>query len=245
MNFTELDHKYFTDSGRVYTSVTTLLGKLKPYEDWEAILQKTAKKRKIDPEVLRAEWTREKDLSCEKGTAFHNKREQELINNGCVIYGDEKLTVFQPIWEGETKKATSLKLEPGVYPELLMWLDSIELAGQADYVEVTNQNILNIKDWKTNKKIEFKGFTNWKGETKKLNYPIGHLDNCNGSIYSLQLNMYAYIILRHNPKLKLGTMTLVHITTDEEGNTIEIPYEVPNLQREIKVIIDLVKQGKL
>lgn len=245
MNFTEHNHKYYTDSNVEYRSVTTILSKLKNPKDWDEILKKRAKKLKISPEELQAQWDKEKNSSCEKGTAYHNKREKDLIDTGYVKYDDEHLCVHAPTWEDGVKKAKSLKLEPGVYPELLMWLDSIGIAGQADYVEITSKKVLNVDDYKTNKKIEFKGYTNWAGKTEKLLYPVNHLDECNGSIYALQLNFYAYIILRHNPQLRLGRMRILHITVDEDGKEVTIPYTIPNLQNEIKMLVNLIKENKL
>ena len=32
--------------------------------------------------------------------------------------------------------------------------------------------------------------------------PVNHLDDCNLNHYNLQLSIYAYIIKKHNPKLK-------------------------------------------
>jgi len=241
MNFTENDHRYFNDDGEVYTSVTTVLKELEEHVDWEAVLIKSAKKKKMSPEDLRKEWDEAGLVARTRGTAYHNKREEELLNTGVVVYDNSVLKVNKPIWEDGVKKSNSMKLLPGVYPELLIWLDSAMIAGQADYIEVTEDNLLNVKDWKTNKKLEFKGFTNWQGKTKKLLYPLSHLDDCNGIIYSLQLNMYAYIILRHNPKLTLGKMHIVHIIFNEDGTVTEVPIEVPNLQKEIKVLMEHFK----
>jgi len=47
--------------------------------------------------------------------------------------------------------------------------------------------------------------------------PVTHLDDCHLNHYALQLSMYMYIILKHNPKLKPGTLTIHHILFEEAG----------------------------
>ena len=36
--------------------------------------------------------------------------------------------------------------------------------------------------------------------------PVSHLDDCNLNHYNLQLSIYAYIIKKHNPKLRVGNL---------------------------------------
>ena len=47
--------------------------------------------------------------------------------------------------------------------------------------------------------------------------PLSHLDDCNFSHYALQLSIYMYIIIKHNPKLKPGNMFIHHVQFEEEG----------------------------
>ena len=98
----------------------------------------------------------------------------------------------------------------------MVYLKSIGLCGQADLVEVVN-GYVNILDYKTNKEIKEKGFTNWEGITSKMYNPVNHLDDCNYNHYTLQLSIYMYIILKHNPKLKPGKLTIQHVKFNELG----------------------------
>jgi hypothetical protein len=176
---------------------------------------------------------------------YHDRMEKSLLEIGKIVVDNVELPIFPSTVENGIKIGENLKLEAGVYLELLIWLDSAKLAGQADYVEIID-GVVNIKDHKTNKELKTKGFVNWEGKEEMLLYPVSHLPCCNFSIYSLQLNMYMYIILRHNPKLKMGKMSLLHVKFDEAGEVDCVTeFEVPNMQSEVKTIIELHKQNKL
>ena len=74
-----------------------------------------------------------------------------------------------------------------------------------------------IKTHNTNKEIKLEGFTNWEGKVQKMSRPISHLDDCHLNHYALQLSIYMYIILKHNPRLKVGGLTIHHILFEEAG----------------------------
>ena len=93
------------------------------------------------------------------------------------------------------KIASDQKLEPGVYPEHLAYLKSAAICGQADLVTIVNGKV-NITDYKTNKEIKEKGFTNWEGITSKMYKPLSHLDDCNLNHYNIQLSIYMYIYIK-------------------------------------------------
>ena len=50
-----------------------------------------------------------------------------------------------------------------------------------------------------------------------MSAPVSNLDDCNFNHYALQLSIYMYIILKHNPKLKPGKIFIHHITFEKEG----------------------------
>ena len=74
-----------------------------------------------------------------------------------------------------------------------------------------------IKTHNTNKEIKTEGYRNWEGITQRMKAPLSHLDDCDLNHYAVQLSMYMYIILKHNPKLKPGNMTIHHILFEEVG----------------------------
>jgi hypothetical protein len=152
------------------------------------------------------------------------------------------------------------KLDPGVYPEHMVYLKSAGLCGQSDLVEVVNGRV-NIIDYKTNKEIKTESFKNWEGMSEKMLPPVEHLDDCNFNHYALQLSIYMYIILKHNPKLQPGKIFIHHITFETEGEdqygypiakldengepkVLEvIPMPVPYLYDEVISVINYLKEN--
>lgn len=154
------------------------------------------------------------------------------------------------------------KLDPGVYPEHMVYLKSAGLCGQSDLVEVVNDKV-NIIDYKTNKEIKMKGYTNWEGITEKMLLPVNSLDDCHFNHYALQLSIYMYIILKHNPKLKPGKIFIHHVKfeierednwgypigkKDENGDPIVkevtvIP--IPYLIDEVQAVIHYMKDNPI
>ena len=60
-------------------------------------------------------------------------------------------------------------------------------------------------------------YVDWEGMSQKMQFPLNHLDDCNFNHYALQLSIYMYIILKHNPKLRPGGMFIHHVQFEEEG----------------------------
>lgn len=238
IKFYEKDHIYVSDAGEKWTSVTTLLSKFEPEKDWDAIAAKYAKKNNLKKQDVLDQWKYESDKSIFRGNKYHASREEEL--SACDTYND--LPIIKPTIVNGVKFSQNQRLTPGVYPELLVFLKSKKISGQADYVEVTADNIVNISDYKTNKELKLSGYVNWEGIEEKMLAPVNHLPNCNFWKYALQINIYMYIILRNNPKLKMGTMTLLHIRFEDESDEVKevIPYIIPNLQAEVKKIMDSI-----
>jgi hypothetical protein len=249
MKFIDSSHIYINEKGERYRSVTNLLHSLESYKDWDTIAKKYAKKHGMTLEAVQAAWNHEKDISIVRGKNIHAIEENHYLNNkSCVVFSEEHgrpMAIFGNPVIDDVKERKTTKLEEGIYPELMVWLDSVKLAGQADYIEIVD-NVINVDDYKTNKKIDTNSYVKWDGTSDKLKYPCSHLDDCNFNIYSLQLNMYAYIIKRNNPKLKIGRMRIIHFLFNEDGTVKDkVFYIVPDLQKEIKTIISLLKSKKL
>lgn len=249
IRFYDDKHIYLNSNNESYRSVTSVLKKLEPKKDWDEIKRKYAKKNKLTVEEVTRMWDHEKDISIIRGKKAHSLKENASLASSEFITDDaELIPVIAPYMEDGVKINKSMKLTDGVYPEVILWIDRVKLAGQADKIEIIN-NTINVYDYKTNKKIEKESFRNYMGDSDKLSYPCGHLDACNFNIYSLQLNMYAYMIKRHNPSMTIGKMEIIHLLfenpDDIEEITGEIIHPVPNLQKEISNILNAIEQGKL
>jgi ATP-dependent exoDNAse (exonuclease V) beta subunit len=187
----------------------------------KAVAQRVAKSRKskwfgISPEKIIELWDAETNRAVTLGTFYHNQRESDICSLSSIEKEGIPIPVYKPIEEESIKKAPEQKLTDGIYPEHMVYLKSAGICGQSDLVEVYN-NKVDIIDYKTNKEIKTESFKDWEGISKKMLFPVNHLDDCNFNHYSLQLSIYMYIILKHNPKLQPGDIYIHHILFEEEG----------------------------
>jgi hypothetical protein len=221
--FNSDDHSYksLDDSNIDWISVTTLVSHFKKPFDAKKIAEKVSKKKNskwygIEPKIIQQIWTGEADRSTTLGTWYHNQREADLCSLASIEREGVTVPVFKPTeLNNGIKLAPSQKLESGVYPEHMVYLKSAGICGQSDLVEVVNGHV-NIIDYKTNKEIKKESFVDWEGKSEKLFPPVDALDDCHFYHYALQLSIYMYIILKHNPKLKPGKIFIHHITFEIE-----------------------------
>ena len=251
-----------------WTSVTSFISKFKAPFDAHVMAAKCSKSKNskwygIPVEDIKTIWEKESTRATDLGTRYHNQRESELCNLTTIGRdGTNSVPVFSPIENEEgIRIAPNQKLQPGVYPEHMVYLKSVGLCGQSDYVEVI-KDVVNIIDYKTNKEIKKESYKSWDGSSKKMLAPVSHLDDCNFWHYALQLSMYMYIIIKHNPLFRPGKMTLQHVifeevNKDKHGYPISavdsfgepvvkevINYDVPYLKHEVIALINHLKNSK-
>lgn len=217
----------------------------------------------MDPEEIRWVWKNKADRSCEVGTKYHAIQEAELLSCDVIeLYGEE-FRVQPAIVENGIKIAPEQKLENGwIYPEHMVYLKTAGVCGQVDRVEVIN-NLVNVTDYKSNEKIDTESFHNpYTGKSKMMLEPVSHLEDCNFNSYGLQLSMYAYMMLKHNPQLSVGKLIIEHavfetdgedqygdpiIKFDDQGNPVVkeiVPYEVKYLKQEVEAIFNWLKTNR-
>ena len=260
--FKPQNHKYESvdSDGIEWTSVTSFISKYKKPFDAQSVAEKSSKSKKskwygMSVEDILQAWENESNRAIDQGNWYHNQREADLLElntierHGCI------LPIIRPLVTDDVKYAPSQKLVEGMYPEHFVYLKSAGICGQSDLVEVA-KGYVNITDYKTNKEIKKESYVNWEGISQKMLTPVSHLDDCNFWHYALQLSTYMYIILKHNPKLKPGKLTIHHVLfytdgTDKFGNPITklddqgeplvkkiVPYDLPYLKAEV---INLIK----
>ena len=266
LKFTAHDHKYRSEDDVNWLSVTSFIGNFKQPFDADTIATKVAKSKKskwygMTPTEIKEAWKSEAKRATDLGTWYHNQREADI----CQINNMERhgftVPVFKPIEVEGIKHSPEQKLKDGIYPEHMVYLRSAGICGQSDLVEVIDGKV-HITDYKTNKEIKVEGFTNWEGVTQKMSPPVSHLDDCNLNHYALQLSMYLYIILKHNPKLSPGILTIHHIlfeeagrdrfdnpisALDNDGNPIVtdiVQYDLPYLKKEAIDLIHWLEDNK-
>lgn len=269
IRFTPHNHKYTSikpEDEREWLSVTSLISKFKQHFDADKIAEKSSKNKKskwygMTPEDIKEAWKNEANRATTLGTWYHNQRESDICEIGTMERHGTTVPVFKPIEVEGVKYSPEQKLKDGVYPEHMVYLKSAGICGQSDLVEVVD-GMVHITDYKTNKEIKTEGYVNWEGISQKMLAPLSHLDDCHLNHYAIQLSLYMYIILKHNPRLKPGTLTIHHIlfqeagrdkfdnpiaALDDQGNPIVldiVQYDLPYLKKEAISIIHWLEDNK-
>lgn len=259
-------HKYVSDDKTDWLSVTSLISNFKQPFDADAIALKSSRSKKskwygMTPEEIKEAWKAEANRATTLGTWYHNCRETDICELNNIERKGVTVPIFKPIEIEGIKHSPNQKLTDGVYPEHLVYLKSAGICGQSDLVEVINGEV-HITDYKTNKEIKHEAYTNWEGISQKMAHPVSHLDDCHINHYALQLSMYMFIILKHNPKLRPGSLTIHHILFEEvgrdkfdnpitaldtDGNPIVldvVQYDIPYLKQEAINIIHWLEDNR-
>jgi hypothetical protein len=265
--FDAATHSYKTinNPDEKWISATSLIALFEEPFDADAISLKSSKNKKSkwygkDPEDIKAFWNAEADRASTLGSWYHDQREQEVLGCETIQRNGLDLPVMQVHVENGLKHSPDQCLVSGIYPELFLYLRSAGACGQADRVEVVG-DIVNIDDYKTYKKVDVHSYVNWEGKSKKMLFPLEHLDDCNLVHAALQLSIYMYIILKHNRNLKPGKLTIQHVTfaverydengfpitaIDLEGNPIiekVTPYDLPYLKDEVVAMFKYIQNN--
>jgi len=266
LKFTAHDHKYRSEDDMNWLSVTSLISNFKQPFDADKIAIKTSKSKKskwygMTPEDIKAAWKNEAKRATDLGTWYHNCRESDICGLTNMERHGSTIPVFAPIEKEGVKYSPNQKLVDGIYPEHMVYLKSAGICGQSDLVEVIDGKV-HITDYKTNKEIKVEGYTNWEGISQKMSPPVHHLDDCHLNHYALQLSMYMFIILKHNPKLSPGILTIHHILFEEAGRdrfdnpisaldtngdpivTDVVMYDLPYLKKEAIDVIHWLEDNK-
>lgn len=271
ISFVEENHKYESLDSELlkidWTSVTTIIemfaeefDSLKVASDCSSGKSKTKKYIGLKPKEILKIWDNENKRSTELGSRYHLQKELNLISEPLQERSGLLYPVYPPIYKNGKKIAIPQKLEEGVYPEHMMYLKSAKICGQSDRVEVI-KNFIDVYDHKTNKKLEFESWKNFRGVGKKLKGILKHLDDCNYIHYSIQLSIYMYMIWKHNYNLVPRKLVLEHATfavnsldkygfpiyeLDQLGNPIVedvTSYEVDYMEKEVISIINFLKEN--
>lgn len=269
LKFTPQDHKYTSikkEDERDWVSATSFIGNFKQPFESDKIAEKSAKNKKskwygMTPDAIKEAWKSEANRATTLGTWYHDCRERDLCELETIERSGVTVPIVKPIEIEGIKYSPDQKLMDGVYPEHMVYLKSAGLCGQSDLVEVIDGSV-HITDYKTNKEIKLQGFTNWEGITTKMHSPLSHLDDCNLNHYTLQLSLYLYIIIKHNPRLKPGNLTIHHIMFEEVGkdkfgNPITaldsngdpivkeiMPYDLPYMKQEIISLVHWLEDNR-
>ena len=225
IQFEPSNHVY-TLNKKILSSVTSVLSKFKqPFDQnyWAPI---TAQKRNVSVELILNEWHEKAELSRNRGNMLHKYMELNLSQR--TVTEDISSSVFlSPLKEMADKFIKDIaERMTAIKSEFIVGDAKVGIAGTIDQLFYNHKSgMLEIWDWKSNSKM------NNESQYKLIN-GLEHLDDCELSIYSLQLQLYRSLLMR-NTKLKIGGCYIVWFNEINDDYKI---IKVLDLDTEIDVI---------
>lgn len=241
LTFNEDLHLYSLNDGRNLTSVTSVIASLFPKFNPDFVIQKMKSNKKsweknkyfgLSDEEIKALWDANGREASKEGTILHNDIENfynELpINNESIEY--KYFLNFQ-----KDCNINMYRTEWAVFHE------DLDLAGMIDAVAFNGiredgKIDISLYDWKRSKEI--KRFCMFAKQSFLADLDI---TDTNFNKYSLQLNLYKYIIEQKYKNYVVSKMCLVSLHRNNENYLI---FNVPELSEEIDIIINDLKKRK-
>jgi hypothetical protein len=233
-----IEHVYIhRETGIKYNSVTKAIASIEPHFDAEAVSlaifhqpNNVKQERYIgmsQTQILDY-WQMLNDEANTYGTYVHDTIERYLKANKWWFPED---SLAQKVIAGYE----NLKVDEGIciYPERIMFAEEYKLAGMSDLIIDIDPVFFDVGDWKTNRVFNF--WNPYGHET--LLKPFDHLQNCQWSIYTIQLSTYAFMY-----ELETGKKCR-HIWIGYWDKTIESFTKIPvmYLKNEAKKLLELHK----
>lgn len=233
ITFEEERHLYFIKGKQVGTSVTTLLHKYFTFDADKVSVQISRKQKNnkeseyygLTPEGVRNKWKQGAQL----GTIMHAQIE-DYYNLG--KFPDEE-TIEMTYFKNYLKDFPDLK---GFRTEWIVYDEEYDIAGSIDMVYKNDDGTLSIYDWKRTKGIKK---DNFMGESALP--PLHSFPNANYFQYSLQLNVYKWI-LEKRYGYTIRDMCLVVLHNSNPNYQLE---PVDDLQDYVELIMKMHKNSKL
>lgn len=197
--FDEPSHTYTnSETGEIYTSVTTVISQYEPVFDAEFHAKRVANRFGVSMEVVLEDWAKGNKQSTDKGSKIHKMMEEYIRDN-------KRRDTLAPLYDSYDD-AVNAELEDVKHTdaELRMFLHEYALAGTADLV-YNHGSEFTIGDFKTNKKFRF--HSKYK---ERFFAPLEHLHVCEFNAYALQLSLYA-LMHEHNTKMQCRGLIIYYL----------------------------------
>jgi ATP-dependent exoDNAse (exonuclease V) beta subunit len=241
ITFYEPTHTYTIDgSSKGIISGTGFLHQFFPHFDAKATIAKMMKKPSwpsspyygMTAEQIEQHWSDKGKDASTKGTAMHLAIEQFVNGALDVIDSEVKKTVefqyFMNFWRDHGHDLEPYRAEWSVFSEEHM------LCGQIDMLfKRKSDGAFVIYDWKRSREIKT------SNEWSKGHAPLDHLEDCNYWHYTLQLNLYRWI-LEHLYDMKIADMYLI-ICHPENKNYIRM--RLNRLEEEVEDMLECRKRA--
>jgi ATP-dependent exoDNAse (exonuclease V) beta subunit len=238
ISFLEEPHLYLIDEKLVpgLLSVTTFVHTFFEHFDADLVIEKmmnskgwvNSKYYGKTADEIKAEWDKIRDEAADAGTKMHLAIEQyynSQIDPTIPLEQEPKVIDTVEYRHFEKFKKDHEHLVP-FKTEWRIFDEDLKLAGSIDMIfkDPNNEGCIYIYDWKRSKEIKFQ---NW---FQKGLAPLEHLDDCNYNHYTLQLNVYRYIIEK-NYGLKATELAIVVFHPNNDSYR-KIPIKFKDLEIE-------------
>jgi len=232
-------HKYFLDGRQIPISVTGLLHKyatsfnaaaalisMKNGARWpEKEADLIAQGLGTDDQDFLVRWERNGQAASARGTLMHFQCE-------CLVNDISVEAPHSPEFQ-QAQIIYQQLLKMGMTPyrtELSMYNTKLDCAGQADLImRDEGKDCLVIVDWKRVRQMKF------DNRYEHLKYPFQHLPDCNGSLYAMQLSVYAHFLESDYNMKVADDMYLALCHPDNPGPQL---IRVRRLRLEIQALVD-------
>lgn len=156
----------------------------------------------------------------------------ELIRTLGVYVNDDNTFTF-PVHEVDENEIWHYEFEiKSVEPTDMVPTQCIEVDSPTHTFLCTEYFIVTHN---TNKQIKIKSYFDNKTKTsQKLRYPLNNLDDCNYSVYNMQLSTYAWMIQQMHPEWKCNDLVLVHFDHSDNMTTYHMKYLKDEVERMLK-----------
>jgi hypothetical protein len=235
--FDEEPHIYYVDDKPVQTSVTTLVHQYFSKFDADLIISRMMKGKNwtsskyygMSAEEIKQQWKDAGNDATHHGTIMHKAIECFYNHEPAENTQDMQTIEYKQFEQFQTENAEKLKAHR---TEWMVYDEELDLAGSIDMVfENIDDGTLSIYDWKRSKEIKTKNYSKGVGI-------MNHLPDCNYIQYSLQLNIYKYILEKKYDKFIRDMYLVVMHPTYETY----MKFEVMDLQTEVQQIMEDRKQ---
>lgn len=217
-------HQYLIE-GQPATAVSTLVDRFFPEFDKHYWAPRTAMKRGMTTEAILAEWDLKGKTSAALGTRLHEHIE-DFYDTGKA---DINLPEFKQFlnFHGDHGSLMPHRTEWRVFNEDMM------IAGTLDFVAQHADGTVSIYDWKRSEKVINKDGSVQQNFYQTAEGPLGDLDDSKFSRYSIQQNLYKWL-LESKYDIRVRSMHLVVLHPGYPSYTV---LDVPDRAKHVEKIV--------
>lgn len=250
ITFIEKTHTYLINGvNSNCLSVTGVIKKFKPVFDVDNAASRVAKRLNVPIDCVKKDWEINNSLSTSLGSIVHKYIENFYSNKKIPI---EKTLISQLL--GESEKLILLQKIPILieffhsfyvdYSHLICAktefvigdIEDTKICGMIDLLCYNSKtDSFEIVDFKTNKKI--KTASSYKSI---MSAPFNDLPDCELTHYTIQLNMYKYIIEKYT-NIKITGLKIVWLNDSNSSYKI---FELEHIQSKVKEAFELFSLNK-